>query len=185
MGNRLTRIYTRTGDDGTTGLATGGRIPKDSARMDAMGDVDELNSVLGLLLSHDPQSSHAEMLMDIQHDLFDLGAELSMPGECLLGSERVSWVESCLDDLNETLPPLREFILPGGGAPGAACHLARAVCRRAERQLVHLGRDEFVNTVSMRYLNRLSDLLFVMARRLARDCGHGEVYWKGGRRKHG
>lgn len=184
MGNRLTRIYTRTGDDGTTGLTGGGRVAKDSARMDAMGDVDELNSVLGTLLSHGLPSGHAETLMDVQHDLFDLGAELSMPGECLLGSERVSWLESCLDDLNEALPPLREFILPGGGAAGAACHLARAVCRRAERRLVHLGRDEFVNDESMRYLNRLSDLLFVMARRLVRECGHGELYWKGGREKH-
>jgi cob(I)alamin adenosyltransferase len=183
MGKRLTRIYTRTGDDGSTGLATGPRVPKDAARIEAMGDVDELNSVIGLLLARPVPKPHAECLLEIQHDLFDLGGELSMPGESLMQAERVAWLEARLDALNEGLPPLEEFILPGGGEAGATCHLARAVCRRAERHLVRLGREEPVTETARRYLNRLSDLLFVLARVLARESGAGEVFWKGGRVK--
>ncbi|WP_018231526.1 cob(I)yrinic acid a,c-diamide adenosyltransferase [Thioalkalivibrio thiocyanodenitrificans] len=183
MGNRLTRIYTRTGDDGTTGLATGNRVAKDSARVEAMGDVDELNSVIGVLLARPVPASCRKPLLHIQHDLFDLGGELSMPGESLLDPERVAWMEACLDELNDTLPPLKEFILPGGGEAAALCHQARAICRRAERRLVHLAREEPVTPGARRYLNRLSDLLFVMARVLARETGEGEVLWKGGRKK--
>ena len=183
MGNRLTRIYTRTGDDGTTGLAGGDRIPKDSARVEAMGDTDELNCVIGVLLARPLSEPHRESLLEIQHDLFDLGAELSMPGESLLQPGRVEWLEARLDELNADLPPLREFILPGGGTAGAQCHLARAVCRRAERRLVCLARKEPVTDAARRYLNRLSDFLFVLARMLGRESGEGEVLWKGGRTK--
>jgi cob(I)alamin adenosyltransferase len=183
MGNRLTRIYTRTGDDGTTGLASGERVPKDSARMEAMGDVDELNCMIGVLLAQPVPVSHRDGLFEIQHDLFDLGAELSMPRESLLEAERVTWLEARLDEFNANLPPLREFILPGGGAAGAHCHLARAVCRRAERSLVRLAREEPVTVAARQYLNRLSDFLFVLARVLGRESGEGEVFWKGGRMK--
>ena len=184
MGNRLTRIYTRTGDDGTTGLATtGGRVPKDSPRVAAMGDVDELNCAIGVLLTQEMAVAHREPLLEIQHDLFNLGGELSMPGEALLSDERVPWLEARLDELNADLPPLREFILPGGGMAGALCHQARAICRRAERRLVTLSGKEHVTDAALRYLNRLSDFLFVMARTLGRKSGEGEVFWKGGRMK--
>lgn len=179
MGNRLTRIYTRTGDDGTTGLAAGDRLPKDSVRVEAMGEADELNCVIGILLAQPVPAAHRDCLLEIQHDLFDLGAELSMPGESLLGSDRPAWLEARLDEYNAGLPPLREFILPGGGATGAHCHHARAVCRRAERSLVRLAREGPVTDTAREYLNRLSDFLFV----LARESGEGEVFWKGGRMK--
>jgi cob(I)alamin adenosyltransferase len=178
MGNRLTRITTRTGDDGTTGLATGTRLPKDSARIEAMGDVDELNSILGMVLAHAMPRAQSNWLLDIQHDLFDLGGELAMPGESLLPEDRVVWLEERLEELNAGLPPLREFILPGGGPAATACHLARTVSRRAERHLVRLAREEEVTTVARQYLNRLSDLLFVLARFLAREAGDGEVFWR-------
>ena len=178
MGNRLTRITTRTGDDGSTGLATGARLSKDSARIEAMGDVDELNSMLGLLLAQALPEARAGWLRDIQHDLFDLGGELALPGEALLPPERAAWLESCLEEINAGLPPLREFILPGGGQAASVCHLARAVCRRAERRLVHLAREETVTEAARQYLNRLSDLLFVLARLLAREAGGGEVFWR-------
>jgi len=178
MGNRLTRITTRTGDDGTTGLATGTRLPKDSVRIEVMGDVDELNSTLGMVLAHALPRAQANWLLEIQHDLFDLGGELAIPGEPLLPEDRVAWLEERLEQLNTGLPPLREFILPGGGPAATTCHLARAVSRRAERHLVRLAREEEVTTVARQYLNRLSDLLFVMARFLAREAGDGEVFWR-------
>jgi cob(I)alamin adenosyltransferase len=178
MGNRLTRITTRTGDDGTTGLATGTRLPKDSARIEVMGDVDELNSVLGLVLAQDPGVPRSDWLLEIQHDLFDLGGELALPGHALMAPERVTWLEERVDGMNATLPPLQEFILPGGGAAATTTHLARAVCRRAERHLVHLHREEPVTEVGRQYLNRLSDFLFVLARVLAREAGDGEVFWR-------
>jgi len=178
MGNRLTRITTRTGDDGTTGLATGARLSKDSARIEVMGDVDELNSVLGMVLAHALPRTQANWLLDIQHDLFDLGGELAMPGQALLPEDRVAWLEERLGELNAGLPPLKEFILPGGGPAATACHLARAVSRRAERHLVRLAREEEVTTIARQYLNRLSDLLFVLARVLAREAGDGEVFWR-------
>ncbi len=176
---RLTRITTRSGDDGTTGLADGQRLSKDSARIHAIGEVDELNSQLGvvraLLVPGDPLD---ERLAAVQHRLFDLGGELAQPGRKILSADDAGQLETWLETLNETLPPLREFILPGGSLPAAQCHLARAVCRRAERALWGLSRNEAVNSASVKYLNRLSDLLFVMARVLARRDGGREVYWQ-------
>jgi cob(I)alamin adenosyltransferase len=179
MGHRLTRIYTRTGDDGSTGLADGSRIPKDGARVQAMGSIDETNSCIGLLVTElaadDPV---ATMLSAIQHDLFDLGGELSIPGAAMVTEQRVDWLEARTDELNEDLPPLKNFILPGGNRAAAVCHLARTVCRRAERDLVTLAGVEPVNEAGRRYLNRLSDLLFVASRSLARRDGGQEVLWQ-------
>lgn len=177
MGNRLSRIYTRTGDDGTTGLADGSRLSKDSPRVASMGDLDELNANLGVVLANPLPDAVRETLVDVQHALFDIGAELAMPGAGIVDERRVEALEAALDALNAGLPPLKEFILPGGGAGAGAVHVARAVCRRAERGMVVLARDEPVNEASRRYVNRLSDYLFVAARILAR-AGSGEVYWK-------
>ena len=177
MGNRLSRIYTRTGDDGTTGLADGARVPKDSPRVATMGDLDELNANLGVVLAHPLPDAIRETLVGAQHALFDIGAEQAMPGASIIDDGRVEALEAALDALNADLPPLREFILPGGGVGAGAAHVARAVCRRAERSLVALARHEPVNEASRRYVNRLSDYLFVAARVLAR-AGSGEVYWK-------
>ena len=177
MGNRLSRIYTRTGDDGTTGLADGSRLPKDSPRVESMGDLDELNANLGVVLANPLPDSICETLVDAQHALFDIGAELAMPSASIIDDARVEALETALDALNGDLPPLKEFILPGGGAGAGAAHVARAVCRRAERGMVALAREEPVNEASRRYVNRLSDYLFVAARVLAR-AGSGEVYWK-------
>ena len=178
MGNRLSKIYTRTGDEGMTGLSTGDRVRKDSLRIEVMGDVDELNSVLGMVLAVELPEAVADCLIDVQHDLFNLGAELSMPGEALVDHGRIDWLEATLDSFNDELPPLMEFILPGGGLAASSCHLARAVCRRAERHLVALASDEPVTLESRTYLNRLSDLLFVLARIIAREAGEGEVFWE-------
>lgn len=180
MGNRLSKIYTRTGDQGTTGLADGSRVDKDSNRVQAMGDVDELNSHIGHILLHPLDEEVADCLTDVQHALFDIGGEMAIPEQAAVTEDYVTGLEYILDKLNADLPPLKEFILPGGGPPAIACHLARTVCRRAERRLVTLARHESVNPQSRRYLNRLSDLLFVIARVLAR-AGSGEVYWKHGR----
>lgn len=180
MGNRLSKIYTRTGDQGTTGLADGSRVDKDSDRVQAMGDVDELNSHIGSILLHPLDQEVVACLTDIQHALFDIGGEMAIPEHTAVSADYVSALEQMLDKLNADLPPLKEFILPGGGAPAIACHLARTVCRRAERRLVTLARNESVNQQSRRYLNRLSDLLFVLARVLAHG-DTGEVYWKHGR----
>jgi len=177
MGNRLSRIYTRTGDTGTTGLADGSRVPKDSVRIEALGAMDELNSHLGSLLIHRLPAPVRDALTVAQHRLFDLGAELAIPGAARISDADVSAVEKALDALNDSLPPLKEFILPGGGAAACAAHLARAVCRRAERRLLTLGREEALNEAGRRYLNRLSDLLFVVARVAAR-ADRGEVYWQ-------
>jgi cob(I)alamin adenosyltransferase len=181
VGNRLSRIYTRTGDDGTTGLADGSRLAKDSPRVASMGDLDELNANLGVVLANPLPDAIRETLIDAQHALFDIGAELAMPGAGIIDEARVEALEAALDALNAGLPPLKEFILPGGGVGAGAAHVARAVCRRAERGLVALACDEPVNEpvneASRRYVNRLSDYLFVAARILAR-AGSGEVYWK-------
>ena len=177
MGNRLSRIYTRTGDDGTTGLAGGDRLAKDSPRVASMGDLDELNAHLGVVLANSLPEVVREALIDAQHALFDIGAELAMPGANIVDDARVEALEDALDALNAGLPPLKEFILPGGGAGAVALHVARAVCRRAERTIVALARDEPVNHASRRYVNRLSDYLFVAARTLAR-AEAGEVYWR-------
>ncbi|MDR2877914.1 MAG: cob(I)yrinic acid a,c-diamide adenosyltransferase [Chromatiales bacterium] len=178
MGNRLTRIYTRTGDQGSTGLSDGSRIDKDHPRIEAIGDIDELNSVLGLLLSHDLPKDIRHSLSEIQQTLFDIGGELSMPEACTLGSEPVIQLEQQLEMYNAILTPLREFILPGSTEASARCHLARAVCRRAERRVVALGRTERVNEHVLAYLNRLSDLLFVLSRVLTRLVNGREIYWR-------
>lgn len=179
MGHRLSKIYTRTGDDGTTGLGDGSRIDKDHARMQAIGSIDELNSHLGLLIAELPQGDdYAALLVRIQHDLFDLGGELAVPGYTLVSAERIDELEKSLDELNEDLPPLKNFILPGGSKPAALCHMARSVCRRAERDLIRLNRENEVNDTSRKYLNRLSDFLFVMARLLARRGDGEEVLWQ-------
>ncbi len=183
MGNRLSKLYTRTGDDGSTGLGDGTRIGKDSLRVTAYGSVDELNSVLGMVLADTslPQEL-AATLQRIQHTLFDLGGELCIPGMALIEDPDIVWLEETIDRHNATLPPLKEFILPGGNLTAATCHLARTVCRRAERELIALHRAESIRTQTIRYLNRLSDLLFVVARVLARQHGHGEVLWQHQRR---
>lgn len=183
MGNRLSKIYTKTGDDGTTGLGDGVRVPKDSARVAAYGTVDELNSALGVLLAApDLPVPVIEVLTQVQHDLFDLGGELCIPGMAMIEDADVTRLETTLDHFNADLPPLQDFILPGGGAAAAQCHVARTVCRRAEREVVTLARGENVRVQALHYLNRLSDLLFVLARVLARADGHGEVLWQHERR---
>jgi len=192
MGNRLSKIYTRTGDDGTTGLGDGTRVPKDSARVEAYGTVDELNSSIGVLLAacSGPRFQAGvprkilECLTEVQHELFDLGGELCIPGMAMIGDADIARLETVLDAFNEPLPPLKEFILPGGGMAAACCHLARTVCRRAEREVITLRHGEpEVRPQAQHYLNRLSDLLFVLCRVLARAGGHGEVLWQHERRR--
>ena len=179
MGNRLSKIYTRTGDDGTTGLGDGSRVPKENPRVEAFGAVDEANSAIGVVLSVAalPPAIIA-CLTEVQHDLFDLGGELCIPGHRMIDAARVERLETELDGFNEALPPLKEFILPGGGPAAAACHVARAVCRRAERRGWSLARVEEVAPDVLRYLNRLSDLLFVIARLLARHEQGTETIWR-------
>jgi cob(I)alamin adenosyltransferase len=181
MGHRLSKIYTRTGDSGSTGLGDGSRVSKDDARVEAFGTVDELNSLIGVLLTDCPAGDITDLLTDIQHDLFDLGGELCIPGRVALNDAHVERLEHHLDRLNADLAPLKEFILPGGSRPAALCHLARTVCRRAERRTVSLGAGADLNPVATRYLNRLSDLLFVMARALNRQTGHADVLWQPGK----
>ncbi|PWK88580.1 cob(I)yrinic acid a,c-diamide adenosyltransferase [Fulvimonas soli] len=184
MGNRLSKIYTRTGDDGSTGLGDGSRVPKDSPRVAAYGTVDELNSAVGMVLaSAGVPADVAEALTQVQHELFDLGGELCIPGMGMIQDADVERLERVLDGFNEPLPPLKDFILPGGGMAAACCHLARTVCRRAEREVIALARVEEVRPQAQRYLNRLSDLLFVLCRVLARASGHGEVLWQHERRR--
>ncbi|MFW2406053.1 MAG: cob(I)yrinic acid a,c-diamide adenosyltransferase [Gammaproteobacteria bacterium] len=180
MGHRLSKIYTRTGDDGSTGLGSGDRVPKDSVRVDTYGAVDETNSLIGLVLASDDLPRDIEdCLTRIQHQLFDLGGELSMPGTTVITAASVAGLERTLDDFNADLPPLKDFILPGGTLEAATCHVARTVCRRAERRICTLAREEDdVNEDSVRYLNRLSDLLFVIARVLNRRAGTAEPLWK-------
>ncbi len=186
MGNRLSKIYTRTGDDGTTGLGDGSRVPKDGARVEAYGCVDEANSAIGMVLAVPgvPQDV-AVLLTRVQHELFDLGGELCIPGHRAIEPAHVQALERALDEFNDRLPPLKEFILPGGGPAAAACHLARATCRRAERRAWTLARAESVAAEPLQYLNRLSDLLFVLARVLARHESGSEVLWKHDRRGGG
>lgn len=178
MGNRLSKIYTRTGDNGTTGLGDGSRINKDSIRVEAMGDVDELNSVIGLILAEGVSPRLQITLTKIQHDLFNLGGEICIPGYVLLTTSCVDALEQHIDLLNEELNPLKEFILPGGSKSAAFCHLARTVCRRAERKLIELHRHEKVTEISLQYLNRLSDLLFVMCRIINKEAGINDVLWR-------
>lgn len=182
MGNRLSKIYTRTGDDGSTGLGDGTRVSKDSARVAAYGTVDEANSAIGLVLACDVPAAMREVLVAVQHQLFDLGGELCIPGHSAITDSDVTRLEQLLDGFNADLPPLKDFILPGGGLAAAHCHLARTICRRAEREVVTLSHHDAVRPETIRYLNRLSDLLFVLARVLSRASGHGEVLWNHSRR---
>lgn len=178
MGNRLSKIVTRTGDDGTTGLGDGSRVAKDSLRIEAVGCMDELNCSLGLLLAQPGVPSECgHMLLRIQHDLFDLGGELAIPGSTMVTAEHVGQLEKDIERLNATLPALKEFILPGGGLAAAHCHLARTTARRAERRCWTLSKVEPVSPLALVYLNRLSDLLFVLARVLARHEPGGEILW--------
>lgn len=183
MGNRLSRIYTRTGDAGTTGLGNGERVSKNSLRVHAMGDVDELNATIGVLLCETLPEDVNELLVGVQHDLFDLGGELCIPEMSLITPQHVERLEQALDRLNEPLEPLKDFILPGGTRAAALTHQARTVCRRAERVVVALAESagEPVNDAPRHYLNRLSDLLFVLARVLNRAAGRGDVLWQKGR----
>jgi len=184
MGNRLSRIYTRTGDDGTTGLGDGTRVPKDSLRVEAYGTVDELNSAIGVLLATPEIPPAVEAcLTEVQHELFDLGGELCIPGHQAITAVQVTRLERSLDEFNDSLPPLKEFILPGGGPAAAACHLARAIARRTERRVWTLAKTEKVSAEVTSYLNRLSDLLFVLARVLARHERGVEVLWRHDREK--
>lgn len=184
MGNRLSKIYTRTGDDGSTGLGDGSRVPKDSLRVEAYGTVDEANSCIGLVLASDAVPDDIRTLLtSVQHQLFDLGGELCIPGHAAIDDADIDRLEQHLDHHNEDLPPLKDFILPGGGEAAARCHVARTVVRRAERMTVALSRHEDVRPQAIRYLNRLSDLLFVLSRVLARASGHGEVLWQHERRR--
>jgi len=178
MGNRLSKIYTRTGDSGTTGLGDGKRVAKDSIRVHAMGDVDELNAVIGLILVEPVADAIRDCLTVVQHDLFNLGGELCMPDYALIKDERIAAIENQLDAFNETLAPLEEFILPGGCRAAAYCHLARTVCRRAERTMHTLSHEETLTEASLQYINRLSDLLFVLCRILNKDAGVSDVLWQ-------
>ena len=183
MGHRLSKITTRTGDAGETGLGDGSRVPKDSARIAAIGELDELNSVIGVLLAESVPDAIADALVGVQHDLFDLGGELSIPGRVALHENQVKRVEALIDKFNGELPPLKEFILPGGARSAALAHLARTVCRRAERSVVALGRSESVSDAARVYLNRLSDLLFILGRVLNREAGAGDVLWQKGKNR--
>ena len=178
MGNRLSKIYTRTGDDGSTGLGDGSRVDKDDARVEAYGTVDEANSAIGVILSCPsfPDRFRA-CLTEVQHDLFELGGELCIPGHAAVVDSYVDRLEASLDEFNADLPPLKDVILPGGGPSAAACHVARTVVRRAERRVIRLARGETVRSELIRYLNRLSDLLFVIARQAARAESGEEVLW--------
>lgn len=185
MGHRLSKIVTRTGDDGTTGLGDRSRVPKDSARIAAIGDVDELNSALGVLLAEEVPAAVRASLVEIQHDLFDLGGELSIPGYAAVTAAHVARLEAVAERLNADLSPLKEFILPGGTRAAALAHAARTVCRRAERAIVHLAAAGGpVHDPARRYMNRLSDVLFIVARTLNRAAGRSDVLWqkeRGGR----
>jgi len=178
MGHRLSKIYTRTGDDGTTGLGDGTRVDKDDARIEAFGCVDELNSQLGVILAHKLPVEIVQCLQDIQHDLFDLGGELSLPDYVSIDARYVERLETQLDQFNAKLPPLKEFILPSGGPATAHTHVARSVCRRTERRVFSLHKLTPLNIHILQYLNRLSDLLFVIARICARHEHGQEVFWQ-------
>jgi cob(I)alamin adenosyltransferase len=182
MGKRLTKIYTRTGDDGTTGLGDGSRLAKDSPRIEAIGLVDALNSHVGVILAHEVPDDVRETLTDVQHDLFELGAELCLPGVTKISDDHLARLERELDKYNGTLPALKEFILPGGSVASAQAHVARTACRTAERVVVALGKAEPVGEGARRYLNRLSDLLFVLARVINRASGRPDVLWQPGRK---
>jgi cob(I)alamin adenosyltransferase len=177
MGNRLSKIVTRTGDAGATGLGDGTRVAKDSSRIATIGEIDELNSSLGVLLAEDLPSAIRDALLRVQHDLFDLGGEICIPGSSAIGEAHINRLETLISQFNDKLPALKEFILPGGTRAAALCHLARAVCRRTERQIVNLGNTENVSDTARKYINRLSDLLFVLGRTLNKAEGRSDVLW--------
>lgn len=183
MANRLSRIVTRTGDDGSTGLASGDRVSKSSTRVAAMGEIDELNSSLGVLLAEPLPAGLRDALLGVQHDLFDLGGELSLPGHTLVTAAHLARIERLTSEANADLPPLREFVLPGGTRPAALAHVARTACRRAERTLVALAAEETLPPLPVQYLNRLSDLLFVLARTLNHAGGGNDVLWQQDRQR--
>ena len=183
MGNRLTKITTRTGDAGETGLGDGTRLSKDAARIQALGDIDECNSAIGLMLAEDVPGDVRGALEAVQHDLFDLGGEVCIPGHSAVTPQHVARLDGLLERFNRELPALKEFILPGGSRAAAAAHMVRTVCRRAERSVVALGRKEAVSEAARQYLNRLSDLMFVLGRVLNRHAGRGDVLWRHERRK--
>lgn len=178
QGNRLSKIVTRTGDAGTTGLGDGSRTTKDSLRIDAIGEIDELNSGLGVLLCEELPDAVRSALIDVQHDLFDLGGELCLPGMAVIKDEQVARLEQLAEEFNHDLPMLKEFILPGGTRAAALAHLSRTVCRRAERSMVRLHGSEALSDAARRYINRLSDLLFILGRLLNRSAGRGDVLWQ-------
>jgi cob(I)alamin adenosyltransferase len=183
MGNRLSKIVTRTGDAGTTGLGDGSRVAKDSLRIEAMGEVDELNSTIGLLLTEDLPASIREALTGIQHDLFDLGGELCIPGMNIINDAHITRLEDLVEQFNDGLAPLKEFILPGGTRAAAFAHLSRTVARRAERRIVHLANNENVSEFARKYLNRISDLMFVLGRALNQAGGQPDVLWVHGKNR--
>jgi len=183
MGKRLTKIYTRTGDAGATGLADGSRVAKDTPCIEAIGTVDEMNSMIGLLLCEDLPAEVRTCLSGVQHDLFDLGGELSVPGHTIMSEAHSKRLEDALDSFNKKLPPLKEFILPGGSRAASLAHVARTVCRRAERKLVALAKSGPLAPPLLQYLNRLSDLLFVLARVLNRHAGGEDIYWQQGKNR--
>lgn len=176
MANRLTKIYTRTGDDGSTGMADGTRVAKDDLLVHVMGEVDELNSQLAVVACH-AADDFTESIRTIQNELFNVGAELTL-GETMIKQENIDWLEQSLDKINQSLTPLKEFILPGGGLAASHCHVARTVCRRVERSLVSLDRQNNLNKHLLAYINRLSDYLFVLARAISKQEGADEVYWQ-------
>ena len=178
MAKRISKVVTRTGDDGTTGLADGQRVAKSSVRIECIGAIDELNSLLGLLHADVSEAGIAPALLEIQNTLFNVGAELSLPQSAVIDSRAVARLEDLIAQYNADLPPLQEFILPGGNRAAAVCHLARAVCRRCERRLFQLAESEPINKHTTTYINRLSDLLFILARILARNDGGAEIYWR-------
>jgi cob(I)alamin adenosyltransferase len=183
MGNRLSKIATRTGDNGTTGLGDGSRVAKDNLRIAAMGDVDELNSHIGLLMCEELPATLREEMISIQHDLFDLGGELCIPGYALITETHVARLDTLLEKYNADLPPLKDFILPAGSRAASLAHVCRTVCRRAERSIVSLGHSEKINDSPRRYMNRLSDLLFVLSRVLNRFAGGSDVLWEKDRQR--
>lgn len=179
MGHRLTKIYTRTGDDGSTGLGDGTRVRKDAVRVEAYGTTDEANAQIGVLRASLATDHGAQIMLEhIQHDLFDVGGELCIPGYTLVTAAYIERLENAIDAVNADLPPLKDFILPGGSMAAAQAHVARTICRRAERRTLTLSESESINPLALQYLNRLSDYLFVLARQLAREDGGQEVLWR-------
>lgn len=178
MGNRLSKLYTRTGDDGTSGLSGGERIAKNHERMNAMGSVDELNSVIGVMLCKLADTELETLFTAIQHDLFNIGGEISMPGQSFIKAEKIEYLENRIDYFNESLEPLKDFILPGGAEAASVCHMARSIARRAERDVITLHQQEPVCDTTRQYLNRLSDLLFVVARIINLRLQQNDVLWK-------